>query len=143
MWNKIEKHIFVIIVSVLVIGLAIKVIPVYAKHTYLERDYQNVWCNSMKGQQEVIMPDGSRCDCIYDEYAIEFDFASKWAESCGQALLYAAHTEKKPGIVLIMEDVENDLKYLKRLELLIKTWNLPIRIWTITPEDIKLNYKGN
>ena len=37
-------------------------------------------------------------------YAVEFDFAEKWAEAVGQALYYALKTGKKPAVVLIMED---------------------------------------
>jgi hypothetical protein len=35
---------------------------------------QEKWCEAHKGQVEVILPDGTRCDCVTDTHAIEFDF---------------------------------------------------------------------
>lgn len=45
---------------------------------------------------EVVAPDGTRCDILTDEYAIEVDFANKWAEAIGQALNYAIQFNKMP-----------------------------------------------
>jgi hypothetical protein len=36
--------------------------------------YQQKWCEARKGQVEVVLPDGTRCDCLTDTHAIEFDF---------------------------------------------------------------------
>lgn len=88
---------------------------VYGKHKRLEKDYQKEWCENAEGEMEVVMPDGSRCDCLTSKYAVEFDFASKWAEAVGQSLLYASYTGMKPGIVLIMEDAEKEDVFLRRL----------------------------
>ncbi|SDO03181.1 hypothetical protein SAMN04488516_1174 [Desulfonauticus submarinus] len=102
----------------------------FAKHLHKEKYYQNKWCKGHTGKTEVVMPDGTRCDCITDEYAIEFDFAPKWAEAIGQALYYALQTGKKPGIVLILEH-EKDYKYWIRLNTVIKKCKLPIKTWII------------
>ena len=59
--------------------------------------------------------DKTRVDCLTKDYAIEFDFAKKWAESAGQALYYGKMTGKKPAVVLILE-APSDLKYVKRVE---------------------------
>ncbi len=103
-------------------------------HCYPEKIYQSYWCKINNGQTEVSLYDKTRVDCITEDYAIEFDFANKWAESVGQALYYAFCTGKKPGIVLIIEDYRKDLKYLMRLKIITKKYN--IKVWTITPEDI-------
>ncbi len=68
-----------------------------------------------------------------EEYAIEFDFAKKWAESIGQALYYAMETDKKPGVVLILEDPKDE-RYLKRL--LEVSEEYKIKVWTIGPSDL-------
>ncbi|UCD31994.1 MAG: hypothetical protein JSV38_14720 [Desulfobacterales bacterium] len=76
------------------------------------------------------MPDKTRCDCVTDTYAIEFDFASNWAESIGQGLHYSVLTNKKAGIVLILENLK-DRKYWIRLNNTIEHFDLPIDTWSI------------
>ncbi|HSA07206.1 MAG TPA: hypothetical protein P5556_08490 [Candidatus Gastranaerophilales bacterium] len=75
-----------------------------------------------------------KVDCITKDYAIEVDFAEKWAESVGQSLYYGLKTSKQPGILLIIES-DKDLKHLKKVELLAKKYN--IKVWTIKPADLK------
>jgi len=105
-----------------------------AAHLHLEKEYQNQWCAGHNGITEYVLDDGARVDCLTDEYAIEFDFAPKWAEAIGQALYYAEKTGKKPGIVLIIEKY-GDERYLKRLLKVSEKYQ--IRVWTMKPEDLK------
>lgn len=49
------------------------------------------------------MPDGTRCDIVTDTHAIEVDFADKWGEAIGQSLNYAFQSNKRAGILLILE----------------------------------------
>jgi hypothetical protein len=51
----------------------------------------------------VVLPDGTRCDCVTETHAIEFDFGNKWAEAIGQSAYYSLLTDKKAGIVIILE----------------------------------------
>lgn len=76
-----------------------------------EKDYVNQYCD---GITEYILPDKTRVDCLTDEYAIEFDYAKKWAESVGQSLYYAKKTGKKPAVALILSK-ESDKKYIQRI----------------------------
>lgn len=76
-----------------------------------EKDYVNQYC---EGVTEYILPDKTRVDCLTDEYAIEFDYAKKWAESVGQSLYYAKKTGKKPAVALILSK-ESDKKYIQRI----------------------------
>ena len=87
-----------------------------AKHLHKEKVYQEHFCKQLKGITEYRLKDMTRVDCLSDEYAIEVDFAQKWAESIGQSLYYASQTSRKPAVLLIMEDDKKDLKYLHRLE---------------------------
>lgn len=81
----------------------------------VESYYVNQWCTSDFGRKEAILWDMTRVDCLAKDYAIEFDFAKKWAESVGQALYYAKMTGKKPAVTLILTS-PTDYRYVKRVE---------------------------
>lgn len=106
----------------------------FAKTLYYEKDYQKVWCSENGGQTEVVLADKTRVDCVTEAYAIEFDFAKKWGESIGQALYYGLVLNKKPGIVLIIENPKQDYKYVNRVTKVAQQHN--IKLWTITPNDL-------
>ena len=95
-----------------------------------EKEYQEPWCKSVGGEIEYVLPDKTRIDCLTDDYAIEFDFAKKWAESLGQAMHYSLMTNRTGGIVLIMKS-DNDLKYWKRIQRVIYEMRLPINTWML------------
>ena len=96
-----------------------------AKHDLPEKYYQEVWCKEHNGIMERVLPDGTRVDCLTDEYAVEFDFAPKWAESIGQSLYYASKTAKTPAIVLIIES-NKDYKYYYKIENLCKEYGISL-----------------
>jgi len=101
-----------------------------AKREHPEKWYQERWCQEQGGQVEVVLPDKTRCDCVTDTHAIEFDFASNWAEAIGQSSYYSIQTNKKAGIVLILETIKNR-KYWIRLNTTIEYFNLPIDTWSV------------
>lgn len=101
---------------------------------HTEKWYVTQWCKDHQGQIEAKLPSKARCDCITPDYAIEFDFAPKWAEAIGQSLYYSFLSNKKAGIVLIIED-PSDIIYLFRLDSTIKFFNLPIKVWKIGCEQ--------
>ena len=80
-----------------------------------ESYYVNQWCTGDFGRKEAVLWDMTRVDCLAKDYAIEFDFAKKWAESIGQSLYYAKMTGKKPAVVLILTSLA-DYRYVKRVE---------------------------
>lgn len=108
-------------------------------HSYYEKDYQRVWCNAHGGTMEYLLPDKARVDCVTPGYAIEFDFAKKWAESIGQALYYGTELNKPSGVVLILEHGSSDTKYLKRLKAVAGKHG--ITVWTMTPADVTYKNK--
>ena len=122
---------FVILFLLIFLGIT----PAYS---FLEKDYQNVWCGINNGKTEVMLPDKARVDCVTQTHAVEFDFAKKWGESIGQSLYYASVLNKSPGVVLIMENPDKDSRYLKRLETVAQKYG--ITIWTITPDCFTKNY---
>ncbi len=99
------------------------------KHLHKERHYQDHFCKHLGGISEFRLADKTRVDCLLEKYAIEVDFASKWAESIGQSLYYAQQTSRKPAVLLIMEDIQRDQKYLRRL-VDVSTLH-HIDVWTI------------
>ena len=94
-----------------------------------EKAYQIEWCQG-KGQTEYVLSDHTRCDCLTDTHAIEFDFGKKWAEAIGQSLYYSLQTGKRAGVVLIAER-KADRKFFIRLNSTIQHFNLPIDTWII------------
>lgn len=100
------------IISLLALFLTM---PAFAKRLHCEADYQQAWCGAQQGVSEYQLQDLARVDCLMTQYAVEFDFASKWAESIGQSLYYGLKTNRTPAVVLIMENPEKEQKYLDRL----------------------------
>ncbi len=80
-----------------------------------EAYYVEQWCTPSFGKKEFRLWDMTRVDCLTKDYAIEFDFAKKWAESVGQSLYYSEMTHKKPAVVLILTNW-TDMRYVKRVE---------------------------
>ena len=114
-------------IKTLFLFLIIASFPAMAEaHIYPEKYYQNEWCSTWHGVQEVILADKTRADCVTKNYAVEFDFAAKWAESIGQALYYAKMTGKKPAVILIIEK-PSDFKHYKKAEKI--TGELGIKLW--------------
>ena len=103
--------------------------PEFGQKKYRESDYVKAYCN---GAIEYRLPDKTRVDCLTDEYAIEFDWAKKWAESIGQSLYYAKMTGKKPAVAIIIKS-DSDRKYIER----IKTVDKDITIFEIKAVDFK------
>lgn len=100
-----------------------------------ERDYQALWCEAAGGDSEFVLPDRARVDCLTRTHAVEVDFAPKWAEAIGQSLYYSIATGKSPGILLIMEDRDDD-RFLKRL--LTVTDVAGITVWVTTQDDLSV-----
>ena len=92
----------------------------------VESYYVNQWCTSDFGRKEAVLWDLTRVDCLAKDYAIEFDFAKKWAESIGQSLYYSKMTKKQPAVVLILQNI-TDYIYVNRIERM----NLGIKIFLI------------
>lgn len=81
-------------------------------------------CNEMSGDMEFVLSDSARVDCLTDEYAIEVDFAKKWAEGIGQALYYAKQTRRKPAVALIVDD--GDERFINRLQSVSKEYGIKV-----------------
>lgn len=111
-------------------------LTIFAKHIHPEKYYQNEYAKTLvNSQTEVVAPDGTRCDILTSTHAIEVDFAKKWGEAIGQSLNYALQLNRRAGILLILENA-SDYKYYVRVNSIIKHFNLPIDVYTISPNNI-------
>jgi len=135
------RNMLIIFIAVLIAATAL-IVPYFAgakteqiliaKRDHSEKYYQQLTCEMFDDGEAIMeyrLPDGTRVDCLTEDFAIEHDFADKWAESIGQCLYYAAMTGKRPGIILIMEDPLKDQKYLNRVLETISYHNLDITVW--------------
>lgn len=109
-----------------VAAVLLLLLPVTA--SAIEKAYQDKWCAEMNGQTEVVLPDRARVDCVTKDYAVEIEFAHKWAESIGQSLYYGIALKKKPGVVLIVAPW-GDEKYVARFKAVAKKHK--IRLWEV------------
>lgn len=100
-----------------------------------EDDYNRAWCTAQDGQAEVPLLDDTRADCVLPAYAVEADFADKWYEAIGQAVHYARILNKRPGVLLILEQTR-DCRYLSRLCAAltgVRVRGRSIQVWTTGP----------
>lgn len=104
----------------------------HAGHLHKEAEYRDAWCT--KGRTEVTLHDGSRVDCLTENFAIEFDFAPKAMEALGQSIHYSRITGTDPAIVLIIES-ENDWRFYKRIRRTAKNRN--VKLWYMTLEQLE------
>jgi len=97
-----------------------------------EKDYQREFASRFpEAQVEYILPDKARIDILTPEYAIEVDYAKKWAEAIGQALYYARCTGRYPAILLIVRADGSDDKYVRRLHKALELVKVPVIIFFI------------
>ena len=122
---------------ILITTLFLFIMPASAKHLHSEREYQAKWCNAHNGVMEYKLDDKTRVDCLTDTLAVEVDFAPKWHECIGQALYYGRKTKRTPACVLIMENGDNDMRFLYRLRYTVyNKKNIPqgdFKTFTIKP----------
>jgi hypothetical protein len=57
---------------------------------------------------EVILWDRTRVDLLTPKYAIEVDWARKWAEAIGQATWYGIVTDRQPAVLLLARPGKDD-----------------------------------
>jgi len=102
----------------------------YGERLNSESYYQGIAAEKYGGESEVTMPDGTRCDIVTEKHAIEVDFADKWGEAIGQSLNYAFQSNKRAGILLILESKEDE-RHLIRVNSIIEYYKLPIDVLAI------------
>ncbi|WP_377136753.1 hypothetical protein [Rubritalea spongiae] len=122
-----------VVVRVVLVLLGLSSLVGAGKRQQYEAWYQAKAAAELGGKTEVSVVNG-RVDILTDTHAIEVEFADKWKEAIGQALWYSMQTNKKAGIVLILEDSEKDYMHAVRLESAIKHAKLDMKVW-LWPND--------
>lgn len=97
---------------------------VLAGFPYKEGDYVNKFCS---GEIEKRTSTGLRVDCVQGGYAMEYDWAHKWAECIGQGLEYGRSEGLEAACVLIVKS-DRDFRYVKRLNRIVRHYGLPLTI---------------
>lgn len=106
-------------------------------HAETESEYRARFCAGM--EQERVLPNGTRVDCLTERLAIEVDWTHKWAEAIGQSMLYSAATKKLPGIILVCKVADEACqKHDYLINEAVAYWKLPITVWLCRPADIDL-----
>jgi len=102
----------------------------HIKHQHNESSYQHAWCSAHQGIEEYENEDKTRVDCLTKNYAVEFDFANKWAEAVGQAEHYAQMTGKRGLVVLILEKPDEEKIYFNRVKKLSEVYDFDVEYIT-------------
>lgn len=90
-----------------------------------ESQIQACACEGM--QQEVRTAAGTYVDCLDDEYAIEIEATSGWAEALGQSLHYAEQTGRKAKVLFFCEEEPAVCqRHQYRFEATVAAYGLPI-----------------
>lgn len=140
----------VFIISLLLIPCAVLAYPFkletcnlgwqHVHHDHNEESYQQAWCKAHNGIMEYENEDFTRVDCLTKTHAVEFDFANKWHESIGQALHYGVMTNKKPMVVLILDEPETQMVYYKRVKKIGKKYRFDTEY--VTNDILNLDKDG-
>lgn len=80
--------------------------------------------------------DRSRADFLSDDFAFEVDWSKKWAEGIGQALFYAAMTEKEPALFLLVKDLESERRYLLRAKIACDYAGVSLGIYDVARKKV-------
>ena len=78
--------------------------------------------------------DRTRVDLLGD-YAVEVDWAPKWAEGIGQALYYSLVTGKPPGVVLLMK--KGDERFVYRGQAVCAANDIRLWVWDADKEVLR------
>jgi len=102
-----------------------------------ESYYSKVWCDANGGTEEVKTNMGTRADCVLNDYAVEVDFDSKWAEGLGQAIHYGVEFGKQPAVLLILKNQNGEDRqiFVDRLTSTIEGAGLNVKVFIIEAKD--------
>ena len=124
----------------IMISLLLFSITMFSQTRQRESYYQKEFAKVIGGETEVVLEDRTRCDIVTDGYAIEVDFAEKWAESIGQSLHYQEMLGKHAGVLLVMEGTEDE-RFLDRLMPVAAKYGITVWTWDWTTDKwSKVNF---
>lgn len=81
-------------------------------------DHEPAWtqwiAKMTRGVPEAVLADGSRADIWIRQTIIEVEWIKKWKEAIGQALMYAAATGCRPGVIYLCRGKPTESIYICR-----------------------------
>lgn len=95
---------------------------IWSKHDYIKEYCSGVVKHKLQGHDFV--------DCLTKTHAIEYSHSDRWYYALSSSLFYSAETNKKAGIVLIV-DPKSKGEYLKRVYKTIDFHKLDIDVWVV------------
>lgn len=87
------------------------------------------------GQVEFRTYDGARIDILTPAYAIEVDWAKKWAEGVGQAAYYGCAVSRKPVLILLIKNRKAEIQYISRAMVAGAYANVDIWLYDISSKQ--------
>jgi len=126
--------------AITALTLTLTATTAFAGKAQKEDFYSNIWCAQQGGIEEVKTSMGTRADCVLDNYAVEVDFDTKWAEGLGQALHYSVEFDRPAAVLLILKNHngKDRSRYINRLQSTIDGLGLDVTIFTIETKDYEL-----
>lgn len=82
-----------------------------------ERQWSDHLAQQLGGTSEVRLADDSRCDILTDDYVYEVEWADKWKEAPSQAILYGGLTNRKPAVILLLKQGQDNKRSILRCAL--------------------------
>lgn len=102
------------------ITLLLIISSVYAAPIHKGNFYIQTFCDRFEGKKNYNLDSGTQVDCYTGSHVIEIDKAYNWASAFGKALYASLVSNKKGGVVLIMEHPTRDKTYLNKLRKVAK-----------------------
>ena len=119
-----------LLIALLLFSVAVAFSQTRQRESYYQREFAKV----IGGETEVVLEDRTRCDIVTNNYAIEVDFAEKWAESIGQSLHYEEILGKQAGVLLVMEGTKDE-RFLDRLMPIAAKYGITVWTWDWTTDN--------
>lgn len=99
------------------------------KRPITENEHTTYICSQTGWQSQYRTPDGSYVDIMFETHAIEVDFINKWQEAIGQALFYSISTGRKPGILLLVKNMQEERRFYLRALAVCAKYDIQILLW--------------
>ncbi len=102
-----------------------------------EAEIKQCFCAGM--EQNVVLKGGARADCSNKKQAIKIGPTEQWAEAFGEALRYAAESDKSAKIILYCRQNSSQRSCqseTRRLESMVSKYSLPVEIDSFSENEV-------
>ena len=101
-----------------------------------ESFFSDLLAQELHGRREVVLIDRSRVDIVTPAEAIEVDWARKWAEGIGQSMYYAAMTDRRPVVILLVAERNREAVYILRARVACARAGVDVWWYDIVPGEL-------